>query len=76
MTKKRYRIELLETADGVNLKLDRTEDVVIVFLWEKNLTEANNSAHKIAASLSIALPMGSLEYIIQGVHECEVPAAT
>jgi len=73
---KKYQIELLSTADGVNLKTDRTADTVIIFLWEKNLTEANSAAHKIAAALSFSCNIGMIEYIIQGVHECEVPTIT
>ena len=73
---KKYRIELLSTADGINLKTDRTADTVIIFLWEKDLSEANKSAHKIAAALSFGCHIGMIEYIIQGVHECEVPTIT
>lgn len=73
---KRYQIELLATAEGINVKTDRTADTVIIFLWEKNLIEANKSAHKIAAALSFPTPVGMIEYVIQEVKESEAPAVT
>ena len=48
MKKRRYRIELLETAEGINFKKDKTKDILIVFLWAEGLWEAKKSANKIA----------------------------
>ena len=68
-----YGIELLSTAEGVNLKEDKTRDKVTIFLWEKDLIEANKSAHKIAAALSFSCNIGTIDYVIVEVKECQAP---
>lgn len=66
---KRYRIELLGTAEGVNLKKDKTEDIVVIFLWEKNKKKAEEVAEKIAAALAVPTHIGTLEYLVKKVKK-------
>ena len=70
---KRYRIELLGTAEGINLKKDKTKDTVTIFLWAKNTKEAREFADKIAASLAISTHIGLLEHIVTSVHPDGLP---
>ena len=64
---KRYRIELLQTAEGINLKKDKTKDKIIVFLWAENQTEAERLANKIAKALDVPTHAGMLEYVVKSV---------
>ena len=71
---KRYRIELLQTAEGINFKKDKTEDIVIVLLWSPNITKARESAKKIADALCIGTYAGILEYVVKSVRRYRGPA--
>jgi len=64
---KRYRIELLQTAEGVNLKRDKTKDTIIIFLWAENQIEAERLANKIAKALDVPTYVGMLEYVVKSV---------
>jgi len=70
----RYRIELLQTAEGVNLKKDKTEDMVTVLLWAEDEKSAWESAEKIAKGLEVPTHMGMLDFVILSVNlEKELP---
>jgi hypothetical protein len=66
---KRYRIELLGTAEGVNLKKDKSKDIVVIILWEENKKKAREAANKIASALAVSTHIGMLEYLIKKVKE-------
>ncbi len=70
----RYRIELLQTAEGINYKKDKTKDIVVVFLWAENPKKAREEARKIANALAVDTYIGVLEYIIKNVKLCNGPA--
>ncbi len=69
--KKYYMIEMLETAEGVNLKKDKTRDLVIVFLWAENKKKAEEFAGKIARALDVPTYVGMLEYVIRRVEKVD-----
>ena len=69
----RYRIELLGTAEGINLKKDKTKDAVTIFLQAKNEKEARKFAAKIAVALAISTHIGMLEHIVMSVHPDGLP---
>jgi hypothetical protein len=66
---KRYRIELLGTAEGVNLKKDKSKDIVVIILWEENKKKAREAANKIALALAVPTHIGTLEYLVKKVKE-------
>lgn len=66
-----YRIELLETAEGMNYAKDKTKDIVIVYLWAKNKKKARELADKIARALDVGTHIGVLEYVIQRVKKAD-----
>ncbi len=68
---KYYRIELLGTAEGVNFKKDKTQDVVIVYLWAEDRKKARELAGKIARALDVGTYVGVLEYVIQRVKKVD-----
>lgn len=68
---KRYRIELLQTAEGVNLKKDKTRDLVIIFLWAENLKKVREFANKIIAASAVPTHIGTLEYVVKSIIPCE-----
>ena len=70
---KHYRIELLQTAEGMNLKKDKTEDTVIILLWADNLKQAKKFAEKIAEALYVSTHVGGLEYVIKSVKLYKKP---
>lgn len=76
MRNKRYWIVLLGTSEGVNLKKDKTEDIVDVFLWARNKKEARRLAEKISASLEESCHIGLLQYVVQRIQSCRVPRFT
>ncbi len=60
----RYRITLLQTAEGVNLKKDKVKDLVTVLLWADNEKDARQNAEKVAGALAVPAHIGMLEYVI------------
>ncbi|MDO8429782.1 MAG: hypothetical protein Q7S73_00235 [bacterium] len=65
---KHYRIELLQTAEGINLRKDKTEDIIVVLLWSLDIKKARESAKKIADALLISTHVGNLEYIVKSIR--------
>ncbi len=70
---KYYRIQLLGTAEGVNLKKDKSKDIITVFLWAENGRKARELARKMAASLAVPTHVGMLEYIVKSICRCSRP---
>lgn len=64
---KRYRIELLQTAEGVNLKKDKNKDIIVILLWAENREKAKELAGKIAVALAVPTYAGMLECVIRKV---------
>lgn len=67
---RRYRITLLSTAEGINLKKDKTRDTVLIFLWAKDKNAARAEARKIADALAVPTHVGTIEYVIKRITEC------
>jgi len=67
--KRRFRAELLVTADGVHFgsKEHKRKDTVVLLLWCDNRKEAEDVATKIARALSFSTTLGPIVYEITSV---------
>lgn len=70
MARKRFRIELLPTAEGLNLAsaAQKKKDTVVVFLWCDYRKIVEKIAEKMAESLSYGTSVGTVEYIVRSIR--------
>ena len=68
---KRFKIELLSTADGYNFgtKEQRKKSMVVVLVWCESKKEAEEVAEKIAEALFRATHVGNIEYMVKSVKD-------
>lgn len=64
MAKRRFRVELLATLDGLNFgtKERKKKGTVVVLLWCNDINEAKDAANKIAEALSFSTYVGAIVY--------------
>lgn len=69
MARKRFKIELLATAEGLHLGDDaqKKKDTIVVLLWCKSKKEAEEKAKKLAEALLQHTHLGNIEYVVQSV---------
>lgn len=67
---KRFKIELLATADGLNLQkgMPRKKSITEVLYWCYTKAEAKRIAGVMAAALTYSTHVGNIEYVVLAVR--------